>query len=63
MQLTGEQYEELTRALISAFPTETDLERMLRFKFDKSLEAIAGKGTLEDICFRLRGCLKNRPHL
>jgi V8-like Glu-specific endopeptidase len=39
--LTGEQFEQFGQALISAFPTEADLKRMVRIGLNRSLSAIA----------------------
>jgi len=47
VQLTGEQIEEFAQALLSAFPSYSDLEQMVLFKLDKNLEDIAGRGRLQ----------------
>jgi hypothetical protein len=53
MGLSGQQRKKLQLALIDAFPTSTSLEQMLLYELDKSLRAIAGEGSLQDIVFRL----------
>ena len=40
MALTGTQYQELTSALMSAFPSAMDLSMMVRFKLDLNLDTI-----------------------
>jgi V8-like Glu-specific endopeptidase len=55
MALTGEQYEALSNALLAAFPTPNDLERMVRFKLNRNLYAIAGGGNHGDTVFELIG--------
>jgi hypothetical protein len=53
MPLTGPQREKLNQALLSAFPTYGDLERMVAFKLNEGLGAIAGAGNLRDVIFQL----------
>lgn len=53
MRLTGSQFQKLQESLIDAFPTYSNLERMIRFGLEKNLERIAGRGNLEDVVFRL----------
>lgn len=48
MALSGSQYEELTNAFLSAFPTEAMLRRMVLFKLERNLDAIAGGNNLTD---------------
>lgn len=52
MQLTGQQFEEFTRALIDAY-SQADLRAMLRFRLDKNLDAIALGEDLTEIVFRV----------
>jgi endonuclease G, mitochondrial len=40
-QITGEQFEQLEQALISAFPTREKLTRMVRITFNQPLQAVA----------------------
>ncbi len=42
MALTGAEYQDLTSALAAAFPSNADLEMMVRFKLDLNLNTIAG---------------------
>jgi hypothetical protein len=53
MQLSGKQLKELQLALIDAFPNTASLEQMLSFELNKSLRAIAGEGSLQEIVFKL----------
>ncbi len=53
MSLSGQQRKKLQSALIDAFPTTGDLERMLAFELEKNLREIAGEGSLQDIVFKL----------
>ena len=53
MTLSGQERKELQLALIDAFPNTASLEQMLSFELDKSLRAIAGEGSLQDIVFKL----------
>jgi len=53
MSLSGQQRKKLANALIDAFPNPASLEQMLSFELEKSLRAIAGEGSLQDIVFRL----------
>lgn len=53
MALSGEQYQSLTDALEAAFPNEDVLRRMVRFKLNLNLDAIARGGTLIDRIYYL----------
>ena len=53
MRLSGRQYELLTRALLDAFPSPGRLERMVRYRLDRNLAAIALGDDLEEIVFKL----------
>lgn len=53
MKLTGEQREQLHKALLSAFPTHDDLKMMVSFKLGKNLYHITGEGSLEKVVFEL----------
>jgi len=53
--LTGAVYEELVKALNSAFPKRSDLERLVFFKLGENLNVIAGEGNLEYVAFTLAG--------
>jgi hypothetical protein len=52
MRLTGRQREELYNALISAFPTQLDLQLLVAFGMDESLETIA-RGTIGELVYGL----------
>jgi hypothetical protein len=51
--LTGRDYQQLQRALISAFPRRADLEQMLLFQLGESLDAIVASGNLAETTFSL----------
>lgn len=53
MSLTGNQRKQLQEALISAFPSNNELEQMVLFYLEQNLEKIAGIGKLEDVVFEL----------
>src|SRR4051794_29830257 len=45
--------QRLLEALLSAFPTQPELEQMVLFRLGENLAAIAGGGPLRDVAFRL----------
>lgn len=49
IRLSPAEKEELAEALISAFPSQATLRRMLDYKLGLNLERIAGNGSLDDI--------------
>jgi hypothetical protein len=53
MKLTGPQYQQLQRALLSAFPRRADLDQMLLFQLGESLDAIVASGNLSETAFGL----------
>ncbi|NEO74777.1 effector-associated domain EAD1-containing protein [Moorena sp. SIO4G3] len=53
MKLTGQQYQQLTNALIDAFTNQQRLAEVVRFRFNKNLNAIAMGNDLQAIVFRL----------
>ncbi|MGH2560770.1 MAG: effector-associated domain EAD1-containing protein, partial [Thermomicrobiales bacterium] len=53
MKLTGEQYEQLTDALLDAFPSLGRLRRMVRTGLDRSLDEIALGDNLRELVERL----------
>jgi V8-like Glu-specific endopeptidase len=55
MELTGRQYQQLTEALIDAFPTLQKLTQMVQFRLDRNLAAIAIGDDLTEIIFKLIG--------
>jgi hypothetical protein len=52
-QLTGPQRRQLFDALLSAFPTATDLERMVTFGLNENLARITTGSSLRDMVFSL----------
>jgi formylglycine-generating enzyme required for sulfatase activity len=52
-ELKGNKLRELEEALVSAFPTRTALERMLKHRLDEELDQIVGNSNLTDIVFEL----------
>jgi hypothetical protein len=55
MRLTGQQYKQLREALLEAFPSKQRLSELVRFNFDKNLDAIALGDDLQEIAFKLIG--------
>ncbi|WP_424097397.1 effector-associated domain EAD1-containing protein [Moorena producens] len=53
MRLTGPQYQQLTNALISAFPDQQRLAQVVRFRLNKHLNSIAMGNNLQAIVFGL----------
>ncbi len=53
MKLNGDEVKQLQRALISAFPSESALEQMVRFTFSENLKAVAGGENYSDTIFNL----------
>jgi hypothetical protein len=54
LSVTGDQYGEFAEALIDAFPSYAELERMVRFRLDLQLSRIAGENTgLETVAYKL----------
>ncbi|MEO7332176.1 MAG: effector-associated domain EAD1-containing protein, partial [Minicystis sp.] len=51
--LTGAEMNELSAALLSAFPSRSALARMLRFSLDKNLDAVAAASNLSATVFEL----------
>ena len=51
MDLSANQRQEFCQALINAFPSNPDLEKMVSFKLNQSLEEIVKESKLEDIIF------------
>ncbi|MBW4599877.1 MAG: AAA-like domain-containing protein [Calothrix sp. FI2-JRJ7] len=60
MKLSGQQYKELQNALIDAFPNIATLEQMFEYELDKSLRAIVGEGSLQEIVFKLIQAAKSQ---
>ena len=52
-KLSGRQHSALANALLSAFPTQTALERMVKYSLGKGLAEIATGDNLREIVFRL----------
>jgi hypothetical protein len=51
--LSGKHRKKLVEALVSAFPTYGQLEQMVSFELDESLQAIAGSSELNQVAFNL----------
>ncbi|NEP20618.1 MAG: trypsin-like peptidase domain-containing protein [Moorea sp. SIO3I6] len=52
-KLTGPQYQQLTNALLDAFPSKSILAELVYFKFSKNLDSIAMGDNLKEIVFKL----------
>ena len=53
MRLTGKEYKKLVQALMSAFPTEMALTKMVRYQLGENIKIVIGSNNLEDIVFKL----------
>jgi len=53
MKLTGQQYQQLTDALLDAFPSPAKLAEMLRFRLEKNIHTLALGDDLMEIVFKL----------
>src|SRR5215218_6028548 len=53
MSLTGPQRRQLFQALLTAFPTQGELERVLGLHLNVRLATIAGGNNLNDIVFKV----------
>ncbi len=53
-KLSSNQIEELVNALIDAYPSEADLEMMVRIKLNEKLAAVAAGSNLRDHCDQTR---------
>ncbi|EGJ30771.1 MULTISPECIES: effector-associated domain EAD1-containing protein [Moorena] len=53
MKLTGQQYQQLTNALLDAFPLKIRLAELVEYKFSKNLDSIAMGDDLKEIVFKL----------
>ncbi|MEH2334375.1 effector-associated domain EAD1-containing protein [Nostoc sp.] len=53
MNLSGAELKKLVKAIVSAYPTKSDLAMMVEFELEENLEAIAGGENLTDIVFKL----------
>lgn len=53
LQLTGTQYDRLSKALRAAFPTLPGLTMMVRFKLDRNLAEITLGANLSEVAFEL----------
>jgi hypothetical protein len=53
MQLNGIQRQQVHDALLSAFPNENDIKRLVSFGLNENLSAITGNGVLSDVVFNV----------
>ena len=53
MKLTGQQYQQLTEAILDAFPTLARLAEMVQFRLEKNLYALALGDDLKEIVVKL----------
>lgn len=51
--MNGERLQQFHKALLSAFPTPGELKRMVSFKLDENLDAIAGGGNYLEVVSNL----------
>ncbi len=60
---SGSKLEQLNYAIISAYPNKADLEMMLSFYLNESLDSIAGGGNIKQIVFELKKWAQSRNNL
>jgi len=53
MKLSGADCEKLVKSMLQVYPNKSDLEQMVRFKLDQSLDAIARGKTTTEIIYSL----------
>ena len=53
MELDGQSRKQFQDALLSAFPSEADLEQMVSFELDENLNYIATGGNYSEVVFKL----------
>ncbi|MEI2580745.1 effector-associated domain EAD1-containing protein [Scytonema sp. PRP1] len=53
MNITGDEPEELHKAIINAYPDYAELERVIYFKLNENLNVIAGTGKYGDVVYEL----------
>ncbi|WP_293059153.1 MULTISPECIES: SAV_2336 N-terminal domain-related protein [unclassified Moorena] len=53
IKLAGQQYQQLTDALVDAFPSKSRLAELVEYKFSKNLDSIAMGDDLKEIVFKL----------
>ncbi|WP_287265780.1 effector-associated domain EAD1-containing protein [Moorena sp. SIO3A2] len=53
MKLNGKKYQQLTNALLDAFPSKQKLAELVEYKLNKNLDSIAMGDDLEEIVFKL----------
>ena len=53
MKLSGGEIDSLSKALLDGYRSHNALKRMVRFQLNENLEAIAGRGKLQDVVFDL----------
>jgi hypothetical protein len=63
MKLSGAQYQELQQAFLSAFRSNDELTRMVRFHLGESLAAIVAPGALAAVVFELIQWAESRGRL
>lgn len=63
MKLNGNDLQQLVNAMLQAYSNKSDLEQMVRFKLDQSLDEIAGGKTIRDIVFNLINWAESRGKL
>ncbi|MDT9200621.1 effector-associated domain EAD1-containing protein [Limnospira fusiformis KN01] len=63
MKLTGNDLKQLVDTMLQAYPNKSDLEMMVRFSLDQSLDQIAGGQTIRDIVCNLITWAESRGKL
>lgn len=63
VQPTGQQLHTLHDALLDAFPTLSDLQKLVRFGLNENIQSIAGTGNLSQVVFELLQWMRARGRL
>lgn len=63
MDLTGQQWQQFTEALVDAFPSYPRLSQMVQFRLERNLAAISGDSSLTNVAFTLIQQLKAEGQL
>ncbi len=58
-----DRFKKYERALLDAFPTWNELDKMVFGALGESLEAIVGRGALQEVVFRLLRWAESRGRL
>ena len=63
MKLSGKDLEKLVGVMLSAYPDKNNLEQLVRFNLDQSLDEIVKEQTTKDMIFQLISWVQARGKL